>query len=52
MVDVNVLSRYYDPLADKHVAIANIYLIRDEYNCVDTYSGIVLDNLLLHNKSH
>ena len=52
MVDVDVLSRYYDPLADKHVAIDNMYLIRDEYNYADAHGGIVFDDLLLHNKSH
>ena len=52
MVDVDVLSRHYDTLADKHIAITNTYLIRDGYKCVDAYSGNVFDDLLLHNKSH
>ena len=50
MVDVDVLSRYYDPLAVKHVAIANTYHISNGHNCVDAYSSIVFDDLLLHNK--
>ena len=50
MFDVNVLSPYYDLLVDKHVAIGNMYRIRDELKHVDAYSCIVFDNLLLYNK--
>lgn len=50
MLDVNILSHYYDPLAARYVDIANTYWICDEYNRVDAYSGIVFDDLLLNNK--
>ena len=50
MVDVNMLSRYCDLLAAKHVAIANTYLIRDKHNHADAYSSTAFYNLLLNNK--
>ena len=49
MVDVDVLYRYHDPLAARHIVIANTYQIRDERNRVDAYSSIVFDDLLLNN---
>ena len=50
MVDVNVLSRYYDLLVANHIDIAIMYLICHEYNRVDAYGGIVFYNILLYNK--
>ena len=50
IVDVNVLSRYYNPLTARHVATAKAYCILDMENRLDAYSTTVFDNLLLNNK--
>ena len=49
-VDVDVLSRYYDPLTARHIAISNTYCILDMNNFMDAYSTTTFDNLLLNNK--
>ena len=50
MVDVDALSRSYDPLTAKHIVVANTYRVHD-MNCrSDAYSTSMFDQLLSQNR--